>query len=141
MYVLVSCPREARHEWTRHEWTYEGLLKRARTLLELAAFFEAGFPLRLAIDCHAPKCHIAGTRGADTTPASTETLHGVATPAGHGERRCQGACHRSIRLWSRGIRWPRNSIGICGGRGFSRSFEPCVFGRREIRGGSSECLL
>lgn len=95
---------------------YEGVLKRARTRSELAAhrgWFSSSAGYRLPCT----QCHIVGTRGADTTPAFTETLHGVAKPAGHGERRCQGACHRSIRLWSRDIHWPRNSIGICGGGG------------------------
>lgn len=123
---------------------YEGVLKRARTRLELAAlrgWFSSSAGYRLPCT----QCHIVGTRGADTTPASTETLHGVAKPACHAERRCQGACHRSIRLWSRDIHWPRNSIGICGGGDLTdlsnSMFVVSCFWEIVIKDESSECLF
>ena len=44
------------------------------------------------------QCHSIGTRVAGITLASTETLHGVATPAGHGERRAVAKAHAAARF-------------------------------------------
>lgn len=106
--------------------TYEGVLKRARTRLELAAlrgWFSSSAGYRLPCT----QCHIVGTRGADTTPASTETLHGVAKPA------CQRRTPLPGRMPSfdsimveRYWHWPRNSIGICGGGDLTDLSNLCV---------------
>ena len=106
--------------------TYEGVLKRARTRLELAAprgWFSSSAGYRLPCT----QCHIVGTRGADTTPASTETLHGVAKPA------CQRRTPLPGRMPSfdsimveRYWHWPRNSIGIYGGGDLTDLSNLCV---------------